>query len=63
MRPSPTTGNAVEMYGTLLIRTVKILHGQAQRGTLFGETIDLSGYMKNDALQEITATEVEALFK
>ena len=59
----PTTGNAVGDVWNVVDKNGQNFAWTGSAWDALGETIDLSGYMKNDALQEITATEVEALFK
>lgn len=59
----PTTGNTVGDVWNVVDKNGQNFAWTGSAWDALGETIDLSGYMKNDALQEITATEVEALFK
>ena len=59
----PTTGNAVGDVWNVVDKNGQNFAWTGSAWDALGETIDLSGYMKNDALLEITATEVEALFK
>lgn len=58
----PTTGNAVGDVWNVVDKNGQNFAWTGSAWDALGETIDLSGYMKNDALQEITAAEVEALF-
>ena len=59
----PATGNAVGDVWNVVDKNGQNFAWTGSAWDALGETIDLSGYMKNDALQEITAAEVEALFK
>ena len=58
----PTTGNTVGDVWNVVDKNGQNFAWTGSAWDALGETIDLSGYMKNDALQEITAAEVEALF-
>ena len=58
----PATGNTVGDVWNVVDKNGQNFAWTGSAWDALGETIDLSGYMKNDALQEITAAEVEALF-
>ena len=58
----PTTGNTVGDVWNVVDKNGQNYAWTGSAWDALGETIDLSGYLKNDALQEITSAEVEALF-
>lgn len=59
----PATGNTVGDVWNVVDKNGQNFAWTGSAWDALGETIDLSGYMKSDALQEITSAEVEALFK